>query len=434
MAPVEPAAEVPDTTAYRLRVIFAGTVGNAIEFYDFTVYAFLAVYFVNHFFPLNDPVAGLLASYGALAAGMIMRPVGGVIIGSLGDRLGRKLALQVSIAMIALPTLLIGLLPTYQQIGMAAPILLISLRMIQGLSVGGEYSASIIYIIEQAPPARRGLWGSFNPMGGFGGIFLGAAVCIIVTNQLGAAQMSDWGWRVPFIASIALTLAGVAVRLRLGVESRVALLKKHRVPVLLALRVHWRALAAIALANVSTGIVTFVGFTYTVSWMELEAGVSRQHALGVNLCALLMAAAFSVLGGMAGDRFGRLRVATAGLVVLVLGAWPALTAIASPALAHQLAGLALLALGQGLFVGPMCACMTTLVPMHVRATIVSLGYGLSVGIFGGLAPMVTEYMLSRLGFGMAPAIVIMAGAVASLATLTLSRSWRSFDPRLPEER
>ena len=130
MAPVEPAAEVPDTTAYRLRVVFAGTVGNAIEFYDFTVYAFLAVYFVNHFFPLNDPVAGLLASYGALAAGMIMRPVGGVIIGSLGDRLGRKLALQVSIAMIALPTLLIGLLPTYQQIGMAAPILLISLRMI----------------------------------------------------------------------------------------------------------------------------------------------------------------------------------------------------------------------------------------------------------------------------------------------------------------
>ena len=146
------------------KTIFAGAIGNAIEFYDFIIYAYLAVYFAYHFFPSHDPVAALIASYGAFATGMIMRPVGGLLLGRIGDRIGRKMALQVTVASIAIPTLIIGLLPTYETIGLLAPILLILLRMLQGLAVGGEYTSSIVFLIEHSPPNRRGFIGSFSPM------------------------------------------------------------------------------------------------------------------------------------------------------------------------------------------------------------------------------------------------------------------------------
>lgn len=417
------------------RVVLAGAVGNAIEFYDFTVYAFLAGYFAAHFFPSDDPVAGLLASYGALAIGMIMRPVGGVIFGLIGDRLSRRFALQLSVVLIAVPTLVIGLLPTYDQIGMMAPILLVTLRMIQGLSVGGEYSSSIVYIIEHAPPARRGLWGSFSPMGAFGGLFLGTAICIIVADALGAEQMSAWGWRIPFIASIALTVLGVVVRMSLSAEQKAG----HAAPetgnvLFTAFTRYWWEMSAIALANTSTGIVTFVGFAFAVSWMVDVAGVTRQHALAINLCGLVLVGLLSLVGGALGDRFGKLRVSMWGLAVLLLGAWPAFLAMGSENTAAQVLGISILALGQGFFVGPMCACMVTLVPAPVRATVVSIGYSVPVGVFGGLAPLMTEYLFARLGLHMAPALVIMAGAFVSLLAIVLMGRWPYHDPVLPEER
>lgn len=407
------------------RIVFAGAVGNAIEFYDFTIYAFLAVYFATHFFPANDPVAGLLASYGALAIGMVMRPVGGVLFGLVGDRVGRRMALQASVILIAVPTFVIGLLPTYEQIGMLAPIVLLSLRMVQGLSLGGEYSSSIIYIVEHAPPQRRGFWGSFSPMGAFGGFFLGSGVCIVVAQVLGAEEMSEWGWRIPFLASILLTLVGVVVRMTLRVEDkRPAVVRSGRL-LMSAFVGHWRAMARIALINTASGITTFVGFAYGVSWMVAEAGVSRQHALAISLYGLLAAALFTLAGGLLGDRFGCLRVSMAGLAVLVLGAWAAFLGMGSPETALQVLGISILALGQGTFVGPMCAYMVTLVPSSVRTTVVSVGYSVAAGIFGGFAPLMTEYLYSRLDYEMAPAIVVIAGALVSLVSAMLGSRGRS---------
>lgn len=417
------------------RVVLAGAIGNAIEFYDFTVYAFLAGYFAAHFFPSTDPVAGLLASYATLAVGMIMRPVGGLVLGLVGDRLSRRYALQLSIVLIAVPTLIIGVLPTYQTIGVLAPILLIALRMIQGLSVGGEYSSSIVYIVEHAPPQRRGLWGSFSPMGAFGGLFLGTAVCIIVGDFLGAETMAAWGWRIPFIASIVLTVVGLAVRMGLGVErTRPDDSSLSENLLVRAFRDHWREMLAIALANTSTGVVTFVGFAYAVPWMVQMAGVTRQHALGINLYGLVAVALLSLAGGALGDRLGRLRVSMSGLAILLACAWPAFHLMQSPNTFSQMLGISIIALGQGFFVGPMCACMVALVNPSVRTTVVSIGYSLPVGVFGGLAPMVTEYFFARLGIQMAPALVIMAGAFVSLVSILAMASWPYNDPTHPEER
>ncbi len=414
------------------KTIFAGAIGNAIEFYDFIIYAYLAVYFAYHFFPSHDPVAALIASYAAFATGMIMRPVGGLLMGRIGDRIGRKTALQVTVASIAIPTLIIGLLPTYETIGLWAPILLILLRMFQGLAVGGEYTASIVFLIEHSPPKRRGFIGSFSPMGAFGGLLLGTAVCFICLLILGKDQMSEWGWRVPFILSVLLTIVGIYARRSLT-ESALNLSMRSKSPIKEVFRYHWRAMVSICFANTSTGIVSFIGFMYAVQWMVKEAGVSSNMALLINLAGLAMVALMSLLGGYLGDRIDRVQIARLGAFILLLGAWPAFRLFQSGDVGLMLAGSAILAIGQGFFVGPLSSAMANLLPPQVRVTGISFAYSLSVGLFGGIAPMLTEYLLSRKNLLMAPAMVIMAGAFVSLLTLLLRSDWRVGNERLPEE-
>lgn len=413
-------------------MIAAGAIGNAIEFYDFIVYAYLAKYFASQFFPASDSVASLLASYGVFASGMIMRPIGGVIFGNIGDRIGRKIALQLSVVLIAVPTLVIGLLPTYQSIGLWAPALLILLRMLQGLSVGGEYSASIVFLIERSAPQHRGFIGSFSPMGAFGGLFLGTAVSFLCISLLGETVMQAWGWRIPFIASLLLTALGLIVRYSLGddLQHNLNALKS---PVREAFTQYWRQMLSIALANTVTGIVSFVGFMFAVPWMVQQAGVESSQALAINLVSLLLVGLFAVLGGWLGDRLGRMKIARLGVFILLFGSWPAFMLFTVDHIWIKILGGAILAIGQGFFVGPFCACMSALLPKNVRVTGISFGYSLSVGIFGGFAPMLTEYLLARQKIIMAPALVIMAGAIVSIVTLYLSADWRHTNESFPED-
>lgn len=414
------------------KTVLAGAIGNAIEFYDFIVYAYLAGYFAAQFFPTHDPVAALIASYGAFATGMVMRPIGGILFGNIGDRIGRKAALQLSVLLIAIPTLLIGLLPTYVTIGLWAPVLLILLRMLQGLSVGGEYSSSIVFLIEHAPANRRGFVGSFSPMGAFGGLLLGTAASFLCTFILGKEVMADWGWRVPFLSSIFLTGIGIWARRALGKE---LMQPKDRLqsPVRTAFRHYWRPMLAIALANTATGIVSFVGFMYAVPWMAKVTGVSTTTALAINLLSLLLVSLLAIAGGRLGDHFGKLRVTRLGVLILLLGAWPAFHLFASGEVSLMILGGLLLAIGQGFYLGPLSASMASLLPHKVRVTGLSFGYSLAVGLFGGLAPMFTEFLIARFQLTMAPAIVIMLGAFVSLLTLCLHPLWRYNTGQLPEE-
>ena len=353
-------------------------------------------------------------------------------MGRIGDCIGRKMALQVTVASIAIPTLIIGLLPTYETIGLWAPILLILLRMLQGLAVGGEYTASIVFLIEHSPPKRRGFIGSFSPMGAFGGLLLGTAVCFICLLILGKDQMHEWGWRVPFILSVVLTVIGIYARRSLT-ESALNLSMRSKSPIKEVFRYHWRAMVSICFANTSTGIVSFIGFMYAVQWMVKEAGVSSNLALLINLAGLAMVALMSLLGGYLGDRVDRVQIARLGAIILLLGAWPAFRLFQSGDVWLMLAGSAILAIGQGFFVGPLSSAMANLLPPQVRVTGISFAYSLSVGLFGGIAPMLTEYLLSRENLLMAPAMVIMAGALVSLLTLLLRSDWRVGNECLPEE-
>ena len=411
--------------------LLAGAIGNTIEFYDFIIYAYLAVFVAEHFFPAGDGVTALLASYGAFASGMLMRPLGGILFGTIGDRLGRKAALQLSVLLIAVPTLVIGLMPTYATIGIAAPILLVLLRMLQGLSVGGEYASAVVFLIESVGPRQRGFAGSFGPLGAVGGLLLGTLVTFLSTLALGEERMHEWGWRLPFVASLVLTAVGVWVRRALAPEKPAV---RTTSPLREAFVVYRRQMLAIALANISTAIVSFVGFMYVVTWVERNSEPSTVEALMTNLVGLFVTCAMSLAGGRLGDRFGRRLVALAGLAVLVTLAWPAFSMLLSGSLVLMALGSAMLGVGQGLFTGAFCAMMATLLPRRVRVTGMAFSYSLATGAFGGLAPMMTEYLVDRQGLVMAPALVIAASASLSFAVIALHPLWRYNDESLPEDR
>src|SRR5215472_1737438 len=192
----------------RRRALIAGIAGNVMEWYDFAVYGYFATVIGHNFFPAKDKSSSLIAAFGVFAAGFLMRPLGSLVFGHIGDRLGRKLALTASVMVMAVPTFLIGLLPTYEQAGRIAPVLLVLLRLVQGLSVGGEYTTSGVFLVEQAVPERRGFLGSFVPLGATFGVLLGSAVSAIITTVLDRGAVNSWGWRLVFLLGLVVGAVG----------------------------------------------------------------------------------------------------------------------------------------------------------------------------------------------------------------------------------
>ena len=415
------------------RNMFAGAIGNAIEFYDFMIYAYLAPFFAVQFFPSYDPVTGLIATYGGFAAGMLMRPIGGILIGTIGDRIGRSLALQLTVLLISVPTFLIGLMPGYGIIGLWAPLLLILMRMIQGLSLGGEYSASVVFLVERSPPGRRGFSGSFSPLGAVLGFFLGSAVVFLCVSIVSPVDMYEWGWRIPFLASAVLTVIGFYVRKGVAPDEKRAEADLPASPIMEAFAKYWRVMVAMALGNAVAGVMGFVGLMYVVTWTVSEAGVSHALALVVNLVSLLLCGVFVLLAGKLSDRIGWKQTVMIGAAISLIGSWPAFIMLKTGSIPLMLAGATIIAVAHGLFTGPFCACMASLVPRRLRVTVIAFGYSASMGVFGGLSPMLTEYMVGKLGFTLAPALMVSAAALISLLTLLFHPIWKQSVNRFPED-
>jgi len=234
-----------------------------LEWYDFALYGFFAPFIAKQFFPSDDQVSSLLATFGVFAVGFFMRPVGAVIFGILGDKLGRKRALEISVVMMAIPTTLIGVLPTHEQVGILAPILLTVIRLIQGVSVGGEFTGSISYVVEQAPypPGRRGFYSSWTVFSLLGGILLGSAISGLVTNILTPDQMLSFGWRLPFFLGIVIGVIGLYLRRGLDESPTFKRLKEagqlSKRPIREALQNHWREIV-IVIAATCVGSVNFL--------------------------------------------------------------------------------------------------------------------------------------------------------------------------------
>lgn len=309
-----------------VRVIIAASVGSALEWYDFFLYGTAAaLVFGELFFPKSDPLVGTLLAFLTFGVGFVVRPLGGIIFGIMGDRYGRKPVLVITLLMIGIGTTLIGLLPTYAQIGYWAPILLVALRVVQGLGAGAEYGGAVIYLVENAPPKHRGFWGGFAPLGVSVGNLMAAGAFALVT-MLPREELMSWGWRVPFLASVLLIAVGIYVRLRVSetpvyTEAVVARKKVESNPAMAALRKHPRNFMVVLGARLAENGLGYLFPVWGLSYV-ISLGVPRADALSALMVAFIVEL-FTILGFAAlSDRVGRRPVYMFGALAGVALAFP----------------------------------------------------------------------------------------------------------------
>jgi MHS family proline/betaine transporter-like MFS transporter len=397
-----------------LRLIAAGTVGNVMEWYDFAVYGYFAATIGRHFFPSDDPTTSLIAAFGVFAAGFLMRPLGGVVFGHIGDMIGRKAALTISVLAMAIPTFLIGVLPGYAILGPAAAVLLVILRMIQGLSVGGEYTTSIVFLVEGAGRRHHGFAGSWSGFGAVGGILLGSAGGALVTVTLPEEVVHSWGWRLPFLLGLVVGLAGLYIREHIPEMHKPTGHVRGRSPVWETLRSERRTVLRIALLNVINGIGFYIAFVFLVTYMQTVGGLSEAAALEINTLNMVVLLAMIPLSGWLSDRLGRKPLLIAGIGGLLVLAWPLFWALHHPSVSWSFAGQLGFAIFIGLFGGVIPVTMVETTPRGLRCSAISIGYNVCVGLLGGMAPMVAAWLIQRTHDDLSPAYVVMGAALVSL--------------------
>jgi MHS family proline/betaine transporter-like MFS transporter len=402
------------------RLLLAGIIGNTLEWYDFAAYGFLAAVFAKNFFPTSDPFVGLISAFGVFAASFLMRPIGGIVFGHVGDRYGRRFALYISAGMMTVSTVAIGLLPTYAAIGAGAPVLLLALRLLQGLSIGGEYTTSAIFLAESAAPERRGLMTSFAAFGATGGTLLGSAVAALVATLVSQEALVEWGWRVPFLAGI--ILGGFAFFLRRsGAETRPPHAERRDLPIVDAFRFDLADMVRGVALSAMLGAGFYLIVVYLTTYMQEIDGLTARASLQINTLTMVLLLVVCPLAAALSDRIGRRKVMVTGLVGLILFTWPLFRLIDGGGETGALLGQLGLGLLLGIYCGPVLAALVEMFRPDARCSAVSLSYNLSMGIAGGTAPMVAVYLVSREQFDMGPAAyLILLSAISLAAALTMT--------------
>ena len=377
-----------------LRQLVAASIGNAVEWYDWYAYTFLTVYFATQLFPATaDPLAPLLASFAVFAAGFFMRPIGGLLLGSLADRVGRRGALTVTILLMGGGSLLMAILPTYGQVGVLAPILLLLARLIQGLSVGGEFAASTTFLVESAPPRRRGLFASFQYVSTTIGQLVASGLAALLASSLAKPEMQSWGWRVPFAFGAVIALVGLWFRL--GAEethpAQEQLAAGVRPPLFAALRRYPRQSLLIGAITVAGTVTYYTWTTYFSTYAQVNHGYSAAEALTASTISLAFFAVLQPLVGTLSDRIGRKPVLIAFAAGFAVGLIPALGLVGGGFVALLLVMCAGMIFLSG-YTSIAAAINAELFPGHVRASGIGFPYSLTVALFGGTAPLLATWL------------------------------------------
>ncbi len=402
----------------RRRIVMAGLIGNILEWYDFAIYGYFALTIGKQFFPHEDPTVSLIAAFSVFAVGFLMRPLGGILFGHVGDKLGRRTAILASSAAMALPTIAVGLLPTYAQIGLWAPALMLILRLIQGLSVGGEYTASSIFLAEQATDADRGRMASWTLVGAVGGTLLGSAMGALVNSLLGPSDLAAWGWRLPFLAGIVLAAYGVVLRRALpeilpGETSA-------ETPLVTAIRQEWRTMLQVAGITVCAAIGFYLIFVYVTVYLREIVHVSTAEALDINSLNMLAVIILAPLFAGLSDRIGRKAVLLAAALGVVAFSWPLFALVHSGVGALVWFGQLGFAILVAAYLSVMPVVMAEAFPARMRCSAVSLAYNVPMALFGGTAPMVATFLINRDHDDFSPAYYLMAaGLISAIAIATM---------------
>lgn len=412
------------------RAVLAGGIGNVLEQYDNLVYAYSAVLLGQLFFSTTDPVSSLLATFGVFAVGFLVRPLGALFFGHIGDRLGRRRALVLSVALMAVCTTAIGLLPTYESIGVGATVLLVLLRLLQGFSVGGEWAGSTAFIVEYAPAAKRGLYGSWQQVSTAVGFLLAALVSAAMSSTFSESERLAWAWRVPFL--LAAVTGVVALYLRWGIretprfEAAVAGNEVVSNPLRESLRTEFpniaRGFGFTLLWTVSYFLfLTFVP-TYLTQYNGVDAGVAtRSAAFGIAVFAVLIP-----FVGALSDRVGRRPLLLASTVGFVVLSWPVLAWMGTGSSTAIYGGWVVLAVLLAAFSGPGPAALAEMFPTAVRYSALSIGYNVAVAAFGGTAPLLAVWLIKVTGMTTSPAFIAVAAALITTGVVaSMSETYRT---------
>lgn len=393
------------------RAVAAGVIGHILEWYDFAVYGYLALHIAANFFPSHDHTASLLASLATFGIGFVARPLGGVVFGRIGDRHGRKAVLMWTLLLMGAATLAIGLVPTYGVIGQLAPILLVVARLVQGFSAGGETTAAAAFIVEWAPPNRRGLFGSFQQVGSAAGLLLGTLVVAALTSSLDAATMSGWGWRIPFLIGIVLAPIGFIIRSRVE-ETPVF---KRQQDAVKRIEQSNNGFKGMIFKAFLFALFWSVGFYFFLSYMptfaQRELKIDAGHVYWTCSAGSLIYMAAIPMFGFLSDKVGRKPVLLLSCFAFAIGLLPLFKAFAAnPTQGFMLLVVAICAVMLAAYTGPAAATLSEFFPTHKRSTGMAVGYSLATVIFGGFTPFIATWLIAIFHTPLAPIYYVIACA------------------------
>ena len=402
-----PSAVLPERRALA-RVIWAAAAGTVIEWYDFYIFGSMASILAEHFYPTGNPTVAFLSTLATFATGFVVRPFGAIVFGRIGDLVGRKYAFLVTLLLMGGGTAAIGLIPGYASIGVAAPTLLVLMRLLQGLALGGEYGGAAIYVAEHAPDSRRGFYTSFIQITATAGLFVSLGVIEATRSAVGIDAFREWGWRLPFLLSILLVGVSFYVRFSLKESPLFSRLKaqgkasSRPVRDSLGSRENRRLmLLALFGATAGQGVVWYTGQFYALIYLQKVLNISDRASNVIVATALLMAVPLFVVFGALSDRIGRKKIMLAGCLLAAMTYLPiyaAMTALSSP---PRMPALTALVFVQVVFVtmvyGPIAAFLVEFFPASIRYTSLSLPYHLGNGVFGGLTPFIATAIVAATG-------------------------------------
>jgi MFS transporter, MHS family, proline/betaine transporter len=419
-SPVAPAVEAPPGVLRR--AIAASAIGNATEWFDYGIYAYGVTYISAALFPGNTDEATLFA-LATFAISFLIRPLGGLFWGPLGDRIGRKAVLALTILLMAGATLCVGLIPSYDSIGFWAPAILVLLRMIQGFSTGGEYGGAATFMAEYAPDKKRGFCGSFLEFGTLSGFSLGAFLMLGVSSLLSDASMQSWGWRLPFLLAAPLGLIGMYLRSRMEdtpvfreLEQKGQKEEEVKTEFRDLILGYWRPLLKLGGLVIALNVVNYTLLSYMPTYLQTEIGLSADGALVVPLIGMLCMMVCLPFAGALSDRVGRKPMWWFSLVGLLVMAVPMYLLMAT-GLAGAVIGFAVLGLLYVPQLATISATFPAMFPTHVRYCGMAIAYNVSTSLFGGTAPAANDLLINKTGSNLVPAYYMMASCVIGAIAL-----------------
>ncbi|MFE0448647.1 MFS transporter [Streptomyces fungicidicus] len=414
------------------RAVKAASLGNAMEWFDFGIYAYLAGTIGRVFFPSGSETAQLLSSFATFAVAFLVRPLGGMVFGPMGDKVGRKKVLALTMILMAIGTAAIGLLPTYAAVGFWSPLLLILFRLLQGFSTGGEYGGASTFIAEYAPDKRRGYFGSFLELGTLAGYTGAAGLVTALTAWLGTGTMDAWGWRIPFLVAGPLGIVGLYLRLKLDDTPAYLKLGEGNVHVneaansvettargdlLRIFRQHWRPLLlCIALVG-AYNVTDYMLLSYMPTYLSDELHYTETHGLLILVATMALLMLIINQVGRLNDRYGRKPLLMTGMLGFFLLSAPAFLLVRQGSLLGVSAGMLMLGLSLVCLLGTMSAALPAMFPTSVRYGSLSVGYNLSASLFGGTTPLVITALIGATGSDMMPAYYAMAAALVGVVAV-----------------